>query len=83
MTEPTTWDKLTEEQLKVLPIKRLLNVLKLARKSMNTSGRCGCCGEPWSYIHGPDSSEALRAKEAETFYDMVKAICDTREHSDK
>lgn len=78
--EPTNWYNLSDEQLEKLSTKRLLNILKLARKSMNTSGYCGCCGEPVAYIYGDDSDEVKLAKANREFFNKVKSLCDKLEH---
>ena len=78
--EPTSWNRLNGEQLNKLSTKRLVNVLKLARKRMNSTQRCNCCGEWVGEIYGKDSSEVELAEESTAFFNKVKAMCDEREN---
>jgi hypothetical protein len=82
--------RLSREQLEALPTPRLLGVLKSARLSMvYTDFSDEDHGSSFSEMHERDSLDpAIRKQfliidEAKEYFDLVKNICDTREHIEK
>ena len=78
------WQDLSEDELYKLPIKRLLNVLKIARATASAATFCDCgCGEPYSAIYCDDDSRVIRAEQYWKKYEEVKSICNEREHHER
>lgn len=83
-----TPSRLTREQLKALPTPRLLKVLQVARGHVIGSEYFEY-GTTFSEVYDRDDerpsiqSRFLIIDEAKEYFDLVKNICDTREHIEK
>lgn len=84
-----TPSRLTREQLEKLPTPRLLKVLQVARGHVIGSEFIDDGPVTFSEVHARDDLDPairmrfLRIDEAKEYFDLVKNICDTREHVEK